>query len=65
LIEKSKTKGRKKVIAYNTLLGIGSMKKHVEYEHLELVTTYAEQLVTTNNISRSQVVVMRVVGLSS
>lgn len=32
------------------------MKKHVEYEHLELVTAYVEQLVTANNISGSQVV---------
>jgi hypothetical protein len=56
LIEKFKTKRRKIIIAYNTFFGIGSMKMHVEYEHLELVTAYVEQLVTTNNISGSQVV---------
>jgi hypothetical protein len=44
LIEK-KTKGKKRIIVYNTSFGIGSMKRQVEVEHLEFVTTY--------NISRS------------
>jgi hypothetical protein len=56
LIEKLKTKKRKRIIAYNTLFGIVSMKMHVEYEHFEFVIAYVEQLVTANNISRSQVV---------
>ncbi len=30
------------------------MKRHVEFEHFELVTTYVEQLVTTNNILGTQ-----------
>jgi hypothetical protein len=34
LIEK-KTKGEKRIIVYNTSFGIGSMKRHVEVEHLE------------------------------
>jgi hypothetical protein len=41
------------------------MKRHVESEQLELVTTYVEQLAIVNNISRSQQWVMRVVGLSN
>jgi hypothetical protein len=51
LIEK-KTKGKKRIIAYNTSFGIGSMKRHVEFEHLELVITYVEEVVAYN-ISRS------------
>jgi len=50
LIEKFKTRRRKKIIAYNTLFGTSSMKNHVEYEHFELVTTYVEKLVTVDNI---------------
>jgi hypothetical protein len=30
------------------------MKRHVEFEHFELVTTYVEQLAIADNISRSQ-----------
>jgi hypothetical protein len=29
-----KTKGKKGIIAYNTLFGTSAMKKHVEFEHL-------------------------------
>jgi hypothetical protein len=36
LIEK-KTKGKKRIIPYNTSFGIGSMKKHIESEHFELI----------------------------
>jgi hypothetical protein len=56
LIEKFKTRGRKRIIAYNTLFGTSSMKNHVEYEHFKLVIAYVEQLVTIDNILVSQVV---------
>jgi hypothetical protein len=51
LIEK-KTKGKKRIIAYNTSFGIGSMKRHIEFEHLELITSYVEKVVA-ENIPRS------------
>ncbi len=56
LIEKFKTRGRKRVIACNTFFGTSSMKSHVEYEHIELVSAYVEQLVIVDNILGSQVV---------
>ncbi len=55
LIEK-KTKIKKGIIAYNTLFGTSPMKMHVEYEHLEILTSYVEKVVAKNNISRSQIV---------
>jgi hypothetical protein len=51
LIEK-KTKGKRKIFAYNTFFGTSSMKKHVESEHLELLTSYVERVDAANNISR-------------
>jgi hypothetical protein len=55
LIEK-KIKGKRGIIAYNTFFGRSLMKLHVEYEHLELLTSYVEKVVVENNISRSQIV---------
>jgi len=55
LIEK-KIKGKRGIIAYNTFFGRSLMKLHVEYEHLELLTSYVEEVVVENNISRSQIV---------
>jgi hypothetical protein len=46
LIEK-KTKGKKKIIAYNTSFGIGSMKRHIESEHLELILHMLKKLLKT------------------
>jgi hypothetical protein len=51
LIEK-KTKGEKGIIVYNTSFGTSSMKRHIEAEHLEFITTYVEKVVA-DNISRS------------
>jgi hypothetical protein len=31
---RKKTKGKKGIIAYNTLFGTSAMKKYVEFEHL-------------------------------
>jgi hypothetical protein len=55
LIEK-KTKGKKGIFAYNTFFGTSSMKRHVKFEHLELLTSYVEKIDVANNISRSQIV---------
>jgi hypothetical protein len=41
-------------LAYNTLFGITIMKRHVEFEHLKLLTTFVEKIVTIYNISMSQ-----------
>jgi hypothetical protein len=41
---RKKTKGTKGIIAYNTLFGIGAMKRHVEFEHLELLITFLKKL---------------------
>jgi hypothetical protein len=46
---KKKTKGEKGIIAYNTSFGTGSMKRHVEPQHLELIIAYVEE-VAANNI---------------
>jgi hypothetical protein len=51
---RKKTKGGNGIIAYNTLFGIGVMKRHVEFEHLELLTTFVEEFATIDNIVRSQ-----------
>jgi hypothetical protein len=32
------------------------MKRHVEYEHLKLLTTFVEEVVVVDNVSRSQIV---------
>jgi len=55
LIE-NKTKGKKGIIACNAFFGTSPMKMHVEYEHLELLTSSVEKVVVENNISRSQIV---------
>jgi hypothetical protein len=55
LIE-NKTKGKRGIIACNAFFGTSPMKMHVEYEHLELLTSYVEKVVAENNISRSQIV---------
>ncbi len=52
----NKTKRKKGIIAYNTFYKIGVMKIHVESEHLELLTTFVEEVVIVNNITRSQIV---------
>jgi hypothetical protein len=31
------------------------MKRHVEYEHLELLIAFVEEVVVVHNISRSQI----------
>jgi len=54
LIRKN-TKGKKAIIAYNTLFGIGAMKQHVEYEHFKLLITFVEEVIV-HNISRSQII---------
>jgi hypothetical protein len=54
LIRKN-TKGKKAIIAYNTLFGIGVIKQHVEYEHFELLTTFVEKVAIIHNISASQI----------
>jgi hypothetical protein len=54
LIEK-KTKGKKVNIIYNAFFGTSSMKMHVEYEHFVFLTTYVEEVVTSN-ISGLQIV---------
>jgi hypothetical protein len=54
LIEKSKTKKKKEIIAYNPLFGTSSMKRHLEFEHFELVLTYVEQLATAKKHLGSQ-----------
>ncbi len=53
---KTNTKGKRGIISYNTFFGSSSMKRHVESEHLELLTSYIEKVSATNNISRSQIV---------
>jgi hypothetical protein len=50
------TKGKKAIIALNTLFGIGAMKQHVEYEHFELLTNFVEEVVIVHNISGSQII---------
>jgi hypothetical protein len=49
LIE-TKTKRKKGNTAYNALFGTSSMKRHVEYEHVEFLIAYVEEVVVTYNI---------------
>jgi hypothetical protein len=49
-----KTKGKEGIIAYNTLFGISVMKRHVEFEHLELLIVFLEKIALTDNIYESQ-----------
>jgi hypothetical protein len=50
------TKGKKAIIAYNTLFGMGVMKQYVKYEHFELLTTFVEEVAIVHNISGSQII---------
>jgi hypothetical protein len=45
---KRRPKGKKRIIVYNTSFGIGSMKRHIEFEYLELITSYVEKVVAEN-----------------
>jgi hypothetical protein len=51
---RKKTKRKEGIIAYNTLFGLGVMKRDVEFEHLELLTAFIEKVALTNNIFKSQ-----------
>jgi hypothetical protein len=52
LIEKE-TK-EKKIMAYNKPLGTSSMKWHIEFEHVKLLTTYVVEVFAIENIGGSQ-----------
>jgi hypothetical protein len=47
LIE-NKTKRKRGIISYNTSFGTSSMKRHVKTKHLELVISYAKEIVVDN-----------------
>jgi hypothetical protein len=48
-----KQKG-KKFIAYNKSFGTSSMKWHIEFEHVKLLTTYVAKVFAIENVGGSQ-----------
>jgi hypothetical protein len=52
---RNNTKGKKGIIAYNTLFFVGAIKRHVEYEHLGLLIAFVEEVAVVHIVLGSQI----------